>query len=294
MTFTEYLQQKKLAASTVNTYTKSIQKFLFWLSDEGLQAESFTYTDLLEFMRYCHQKGITKRTVHNTLGIVRHYCNYLITEGKRNDNPASGIFIKGLVRKLPANLLSMEAMEELFKQYSIQLNVDASKKIMLGLMIYQGLTVGEIMRLQSHHIKMKDGKIFVKGTKRSNERLLNLQAVQITELQNYLQKNKFKEARLNDAVGQGSLFIEAIKKDVSERNINNRIKYMFDQLKKLNPKVINAKQIRSSVITFWLRGNNLRQVQYMAGHKYVSSTERYQLNNLDDLQNELKEHHPKR
>jgi integrase/recombinase XerD len=177
----------------------------------------------------------------------------------------------------------MEEMEELFKQYSVQLNVDASKKIMLGLMVYQSLTVGEIMRLQSHHIKLKDGKIFIKATKRTNERLLNLQAVQMNELQNYLQQNKFKE---------GALFKEEIKKPISERNINNRIKYMFDQLKKLNAKVINAKQIRSSVITFWLRQNNLRQVQYMAGHRYVSSTQRYQVNNLDDLQNELKEHHP--
>lgn len=67
---------------------------------------------------------------------------------------------------------------------------------------------------------------------------------------------------------------------------------MFDQLRKLNVKVINAKQIRSSVITHWLGQNNLRQVQYMAGHKYVSSTERYQVSSLDDLQNELKEHHP--
>lgn len=283
MIFAEYLQQKKYSLATVHTYDKSIQHFLTWLSDEELKAEEFTYTDLLEFMRYCHQKGITKHTVHNTLGIVRHYCNYLIGDGKRNDNPAAGVFIKGLVRKLPANLLSMEEMEELFKQYSIQLNVDASKKIMLGLMVYQGLNVGEIMRLQSHHIKMKDGKIFVKSTKRSNERLLELKSLQITELQNYLNANKFKE---------GALFIEAIKKEVSERNVNNRIQYMFNQLRKLNPKVINAKQIRSSVITEWLRKNNLRQVQYMAGHKYVSSTERYQCNNLDDLQNELKEHHP--
>lgn len=283
MNFAEYLQQKKLTASTVITYSKSIQHFLSWLQDEELKAEEFTYTDLLEFMRYCHHKGITKHTVHNTLGIVRHYCNYLISEKKRNDNPAAGVFIKGLVRKLPANLLTMEEMEELFKQYNIQLNVDSSKKIMFGLMVYQGLNVGEIMRLQSHHIKIKDGKIFIKATKRSNERLLNLQAVQVTELQKYLSKNKFKE---------GALFTEQIKKPLSERNVNNRIQYMFNQLRKLNPKVINAKQIRSSVITEWLRKNNLRQVQYMAGHKYVSSTERYQVNHLDDLQNELKEHHP--
>jgi integrase/recombinase XerD len=283
MTFTEYLQQKKLSSVTVNRYGIYIKRFLTWLADEEINNETFTYNDFLEFMRYCQANGITKRTVHNILCIVRHYCNYLIQEGKRNDNPAAGIFIKGLVRKLPTNLLSIEEMEELFKQYSVQLNVDASKKIMFGLMVYQGITVGEIMRLQSHHLKMKDGKIFIKAIKRTNERLLDMKAIQIAELQSYLQKNKFKE---------GSLFIEPIKKEVSERNINNRIKYMFDQLKKLNSKVINAKQIRSSVITQWLRQNNLRQVQYMAGHKHVSSTQRYLVNNLDDLQNELKEHHP--
>lgn len=283
MTFTEYLQQKQYSKATVNRYTEGIINFLDWLKEEDIKAEEFTYTELLDFMRFCHQRGISKRSVHNILCMVRHYCTYLISEGKRNDNPAAGVFIKGLVRKLPSNLLTMEELEELYKQYSVQLNVDASKKIMFGLMVYQGLTVGEVMRLQSHHIKLKDGKILIKATKRTNERLLNLQAVQMNELQSYLNANKFKE---------GSLFIEPGKKEVSERNINNRIKYMFDQLKKLNAKVINAKQIRSSVITHWLRQNNLRQVQYLAGHRYVSSTQRYQVNNLDDLQNELKEHHP--
>lgn len=290
MNFKEYLQQKQYSNTTVSRYTEGIQNFLSWLQQEEIKAEQFTYNELLDFMRHCHQKGISKRSVHNILCMVRHYCNYLIVEKQRTDNPAAGVFIKGLVRKLPTNLLSMEEMEELYKQYSVQLNVDSSKKIMLGLMVYQGLTVGEIMRLQSHHLRMKDGKIFIKGTKRTNERLLDLKAVQITELQNYLNANKFKEACLPDR--QGALFIEVIKKEVSERNINNRIQYMFNQLKQLNPKVISAKQIRSSVITFWLRQNNLRQVQYLAGHKYVSSTERYQSNNLDDLQNELQQHHP--
>jgi integrase/recombinase XerD len=283
MSFTAYLQQKKYSPVTVGRYTEGIQNFLDWLQKEDVKPESFTYTELLDFMRFCHQKGVTKRRVHAILCMIRHYCNYLIVEKKRNDNPAAGVFIKGLVRKLPTNLLSMEELEELYRQYGIQLNVDSSKKIMLGLMVYQGLTVGELMRLQSHHIKIKDGKIFIKGTRRTGERLLNLQAVQMNELQNYLQKNKFKE---------GPLFNEPRKKEVSERNINNRVKYMFDQLRRLNPKVINAKQVRSSMITHWLRQNNLRQVQYMAGHKYVSSTQRYQLSNLDDLKNELQQHHP--
>jgi site-specific recombinase XerD len=283
MNFTQYLEAKKLSLRTVQHYTKYIQQFLTWLKEEDIRQEDFTYSDLLTFMQYCNEKGITKRTLHNLLCMIRHYCNYLISEKKRNDNPATGVFIKGLIRKLPSHLLSIEEMEELYQQYSIQLSVDASKKIMLGLMIYQGLTVAEILRLQHHHIKLKDGKIFIPGTKRTNERVLNLHAVQITILQTYLTKNKFKE---------GAVFKEQIKKPISKKNINNRIQYMFSQLRSLHPKVINAKHIRSSVITEWLRKNNLRQVQYMAGHKYVSSTQRYQLNYLDDLQNELRSHHP--
>ena len=283
MTFTEYLQQKRYSAVTVDRYSIYSKRFLNWLADEELKAEEFTYTDLLEFMRYSRQRGVTKHTTQNVLGIIRHYCNYLITEKKREDNPAAGVFIKGLVRKLPTNLLSIEAMEELYRQYCLQLHVDASKKIMLGLMIYQGLAVKELMKVESVHIKLKEGKIFIRGMKRSNERLLNLHANQVMELQQYISKNKFKE---------GYLFTEAIRKDVSERNINNRLQYMFKQLKQLNPRVMNPMQLRSSVITHWLKQNNLRQVQYMAGHKYVSSTERYQTNNLDDLQNELQQHHP--
>ncbi len=283
MTFTEYLHQKKYSVKTVATYGFYIIRFLSWLESENLLPESFTYTDLLGYMSNCQEKGITKRTVNNMLGMIRHYCNYLITEKKRTDNPAAGVFIKGLVRKLPSGLLNFEDLEELFKQYSIQLNVERSKKILLGLMVYQGTSVGELMRITAQDIKLKEGKIKIRGTKRANERMLTLNANQMISIQQYLSENKFKE---------GALFTELTKTKNSKRNINNRIKYMLGQLKQLNEKITSAKQIRSSVITHWLRQNNLRQVQYMAGHKYVSSTQRYQVNNLDDLKNELQQHHP--
>ena len=35
-----------------------------------------------------------------------------------------------------------------------------------------------------------------------------------------------------------------------------------------------------------------RRLQYMAGHKYVSSTERYRVLHNDDWQSELEKHHP--
>jgi site-specific recombinase XerD len=283
MNYTDYLQAKKLSPSTIHTYGKYSQKFITWLAADNLTPDTFTYNDLLAYMQYCSAQGITKGSVHGILNVIRHYCNYLIHIKSRTDNPAAGVFIKGLVRKIPVHILSPETLEQLYQQYSIQLHVDAPKKIMLGLLIYQGLTVDEIIRLQKQHIKLNEGKVLIKGTKRTNERWLSLQAVQIPALQGYLAANKFKE---------GPLFAEKKKGAISPQNISNQVQWMFKQLRQLNPGVINAQQIRSSVLTHWLKKNSLREVQYMAGHKYVSSTERYQVNNLDDLQNELQQHHP--
>lgn len=285
MSFIMHLQARKLSDKTIKTYVKYQQFFTDWLLAEGISADTFTYNDLLTFMQHLEQTGKRKQGINMQVCVVRHYLHYLIREGKRSDNPASGVFVKGQVRKLPSGLLSMEQLEELYQHYHLQLHIDVSKKIMLGLLIWQGITVGELMRLEAADIKLNAGKLFIKGTRRSNERLLSLQAVQIADLQAYLKANVFKE---------GGLFTEPRKHPVSDFNIKNRIQYMFGQLQQLNANIINAQQIRSSVITHWLKSNELRQVQYMAGHKYVSSTERYQLNHLDDLSRSVQQHHPMR
>ena len=78
----------------------------------------------------------------------------------------------------------------------------------------------------------------------------------------------------------------------SMEDIKNSLLHLKYALRKLNPKYKHSMQIRQSVITEWLKEKNLRTVQYMAGHRYVSSTERYQTSNLEDLKEALNKHHP--
>ena len=272
MSFTNYLQQKQCSPATIKTYQKYLNYFMQWLQKENIEAASLSYNELLDYIRYLQEQGKSKTAINSQIGVVRHYLNFLIVEKKRSDNPAAGLFIKGRTRKLPSGLLNTEELELLYEQYNLQLHVEDYKKILLGLLIFQGLTLGELARLRTRDIRLQEGKIFIRGTDRSNERLLPLHVHQMLWLKKYLDTGGFK-----DYVSSG---------------LGNRIQYMFGQLRRLNKKVINAKQIRSSVITHWLQRYPLRQVQYMAGHKYVSSTERYQLNHLDDLKTALLEHHP--
>ena len=63
--------------------------------------------------------------------------------------------------------------------------------------------------------------------------------------------------------------------------------------------VNNAKQIQASAITKWLNTpastpgwHKLREVQYLAGHHYISSTESYLQNDMEELIEEINLYHP--
>jgi len=64
------------------------------------------------------------------------------------------------------------------------------------------------------------------------------------------------------------------------------------KLNKYNRKVQDVNQIRASVITNWLGLYNLRKVQYLAGHRYISSTERYLQDDLENLHEIVNNFHP--
>ena len=72
-------------------------------------------------------------------------------------------------------------------------------------------------------------------------------------------------------------------------NLMNQLKR---NARKLNPIVKNAKQIRASVITKWLKAHNLREVQYLSGHRYISSKESYLQNDIEELIEEINQYHP--
>jgi integrase/recombinase XerD len=69
-------------------------------------------------------------------------------------------------------------------------------------------------------------------------------------------------------------------------------KRLSEELRKQNPRFQDVNQVRASVITHWLGKHGLRQVQYMAGHRFISSTERYQVGQIADLQSDIDRFHP--
>jgi len=69
---------------------------------------------------------------------------------------------------------------------------------------------------------------------------------------------------------------------------------IVDAVKTINTEIRDSRQLRASVIMNWLKTNNIRQVQYMAGHKVSEAPESYRGQDLTDLAKQLELFHPLR
>lgn len=282
--FRKYLEDKRLDKSTIRMKANYTGYFLKWLEMENLQQTSVTYNDLLVFIDYCKEKGRSSKLINCNLRAIRNYYEYLKTKDEYLINPAVNLHLKGIRKKLPHDIISFETLEAFYNHYEAFDLRTKRNRIILSLLVYQGVTTDELHRIKVSDIDLRNGKINVPGSKRSYSRKLELKSVQILELQEYI-----KEIRPKLIKQETEQLVISVK---GSGNIKPSLFDMFKQIKKLDPNIQNAKQIRSSIITYWLKNHNLRKVQYMSGHKYISSTERYQMNNIDSLQKQLDLFHP--
>jgi integrase/recombinase XerD len=75
-------------------------------------------------------------------------------------------------------------------------------------------------------------------------------------------------------------------------SIHNTLEKIKKQLHSVEPRLESLRQLRASAITKWLKLYNLRQVQHLAGHKWISSTEGYLQDEMEGLQEEINKFHP--
>lgn len=116
-------------------------------------------------------------------------------------------------------------------------------------------------------------------TNKSNFRVLKLGIKQVLLLNEYLTqtRNDLLSNRRNT-----SLIITSKSKN-SIRSILNSLNTKLLKI----PNHPKLRLIRTSVIKNWLKNNDLRTVQYYAGHTYISSTERYVTKDIEHLKKQV-------
>lgn len=307
--FKNYLQERGNAKATIEHYQRVLLDFITYLDQDGTETENATAKEVLAYQNKLIQRGYQNKTRNTALSVVKKYFNYQIEIGERTENPVQHLTIRGGKKQKLYPILERHQLDQIHHNYKTLKPNDKNKnrawfkvsklarernKVILSLMIHQALTTAEIDRLQAKDLKLKEGKIYIAGTRKSNERTLELKSHQMMELMNYQCKTRVELLKYCKEE-TGNLFISTppLGQGYNRRTDTKEIwKLLTKEIKAENKDFINFKQVRTSIITHWLKQYNLRKVQYMAGHRYVSSTERYLINNNEDLQEDIDQFHP--
>ena len=246
-------------------------------------------------MKHCSKQGLSQRTIQHYLNTVKHYYNHLEEEGRTAANPVTGIEVKGVKRKILYHILEPHELNKLYNEYPDETHKDRRNKVMLGLLVYQGIRTEELARLTTNDIKLREGKIDVLGSRKNNGRLLQLEPHQVMDIYDFMLKTRPELLEMNPK-RKSQIKVETDKLFIGEGgncySLSNFMTQLMIKVRKINPSVQNAKQIRASVITKWVKMYNLRQAQYLAGHRYISTTEGYLQNDMEGLKEEIEKFHP--
>lgn len=284
------LRKKGRVNKTINTYQLCVRLFLIWCKKKKIETAFITYDELLQYTEKLRKSGIQHQTVQSHHLAIRHYFDMLIGQGLLDTNPILAIKLKGQPHKAITHILSKDQLEALYNAFGELPQKDpftfAREKTTLGLMIFQGLASGEIGKLTTEKVNLEKGTITVLGTQHRAMRTLALEARQIIALHHYIEQVRpqllvrYPQNHLNKLIVHGS------DDEASATSC------LLSKVKAACPYVRNGKQVRASVITHWLKAYNLREVQYMAGHHTIKSTEAYLRNDTEGLQNAIDQYHP--
>ena len=280
MDLQSYLQEK-LAPSTLDRYLREITFYKAQISN----VKEVKYTDILAYLAEVRKQG---RQAKLSLHAIQKYYSYLVFTKQREDNPAATIRLRDQKSRdiQLQDLFTCEELESLLKRVERYALLENRNKAMLSLLIYQGISKGELLALELENIDLEKGEIFIKSSRKINARTLKLQAKQVFWLLKYMEKDREKLLKENTK----KLFISKLGKAENGDGIRQLLR---SKQKQFFPRKLNVQTIRQSVIANLLKqGKDLRVVQVFAGHKYPSSTEKYKQTQVEELKIQVLKYHP--
>ena len=305
--FIKYLEGRNFTPKTIYKSVKSVENFFIWA--KTIPAEQVAKPDILRYLKYLKEKKeLQNASRGKELITLNHYFNYLLKTGQVDKNPCNLLKIRGQKRRTMYKIYSADELDTLFDNYcncfvrnfddghyrcGLQKDLSALSRernaVILSILINQGATTGDIEKIEVGDIDLIKATLKIRGGRHSNERILPLKASQIGLFMLYLQniRPQFVEYQAKESEKLFLLLPQGGKKQTKNETLNNVFFHLASQIKIIDKQLLNFKQVRASVITNWLKTTNLRKTQYLAGHRFISSTEAYLPNDIDNLINDI-------
>lgn len=269
MMYQRFLREEKGSSeNTLSSYTRDIEQYFQWLEGAGISPENATQTDVDRYIKYLLSLGKSVATATRSLASLKSFYNYLLREHIVTVNPAKGVALEKVERKLPQILTSKEV--ELFLEQPDPRDAKGGRdKAMLELLYATGIRVSELIDLNMEHLNLSAG--FLRCVTKKKERIIPLYAAAVRALADYIEHVR---PQLIEQPGERALFVNMNGSRMSRQGFWKIIKHYQDMAE--IKKEITPHTLRHSFAAHLLEnGADLRSIQEMLGHADISSTQVY-------------------
>lgn len=261
--YLDYLRiEKVLSERTIEIYTRDLSEFVKFIKKSSFN--KLARTHIREFLCFLAEKNNQPITRRRKLTSLKNFFQFLESENLIKNNPVKNIAMPKVKEKEPSYLTEVE----LRKLMGI-IKKDKSKhqkrnELIVTIFIETGIRISELVNLDVGDIDVKSKTIIVK--RKGGQK----QSIPI----NAKLARKIKQVYKNKETGE-PLFFSSFKKRITQRRVGMLIqKYL--KLAGITKPNISVHSIRHSFCSRLLeKGVNLKTIQILAGHKNISTTERY-------------------
>lgn len=280
-----YLRQYH-TAGTVRRYLCDINNYLKAVNQQ--KAPKAGFLDIMGYIGSLRDKYSHPETIKGKIFSIKKYYSWLCDSGKRKDHPCKDLRLRDKSNRdiQLQDLFKPEELELLVDRHDQDEKLRIKNKVIISLLINQGLTRNDMVMLSLSDINLDEGTIFIKKSSITNQRTLHLKPKQIMLFDKYIHQIRPMLMKT-----QTDSFILSVHGHAEN---GEGISYVLETSKHLFPnRRLNTKTVRQSVIANLLRqGEDLRAVQVFAGHRYPGSTQKYKQSGIEELIAGIQKFHP--
>ncbi len=273
--------ERGLARNSIDAYRRDLACFAAYLAPSGVTLAGADSESVRGFVAEQRRSGVAARTASRRLSCLRQFYRFLLTDGRRDDDPTAPVDSPTLPRTLPG-VLSEEEVERLLgavwpdedaAEMSSKREADGLRlRAMIELLYGSGLRVSELVSLPLHAVSAETQSLLVRG-KGGKERLVPLGVPARRALDAYL---AVRDRHLADGAPSRWLFPS---RGASGHLTRHRLAQMLKALAQaagIEPGRVSPHALRHAFASHLLaHGADLRAVQKMLGHADIATTEIY-------------------
>lgn len=257
--FTNFLKEKGRASATILAYGNDINQFIDFLNKNNINnLEDIAKENIEEFKKYLLDNGYTTKSVARKLNSIKTYFRYLESQKKISLNPSQGVAHPKYVLTPPRILTKME-----YRSLRDVCRKDVRMYAIVELFLQTGLRISELARLTLDDVI--NSKIVIKAFESHEDRIIPLNKPAKISLDGWL--------KIRPKTSSKALFVTKTGRPFQVRNIRTAMDRYF-KLADIQNATVN--DLRHTFIAHQLKaGTPLTLVSKLAGHKRLSTTEKY-------------------